>query len=591
VVTLPEHVEDTALSRMFAGPKRSPDVAWFSLPGGRILFHAGEETDRLYFLLAGRLGVVRRVEGQEPQFLGIIRPGEPAGEMAMIAGTPHTATVVALRDSELMALPRKAFLAAVERDPMVMAELAQLMIQRARHTAGSTAGTPAVFGFIAACPGAKVRELVEALQAGIAKLGYAVTAAGSEVQSAPTEWFSALEERHDIVLYAAEFDEPNWKAIVGRQVDRLFRVGLGDRAPPAAQETFAAPPLLEQRLVDLILVQPPDCSRPKGSEAWLEAGPAARLFHVRPSHEDDVARLARVIVGQSVGLVLSGGGARAYAHIGAIRALREANIPIDLIGGTSMGGIIAAGLALGWDDSEIDWRIRKAFVESSPLDDVALPIIAMTRGGKVRDRLAEHFGDVEIPDLWIPFFCNSTDLTTGSYRLHRRGLLRDALRASIALPGILPPVCEGDHVLVDGAVIKNFPTDIMRTLHLGPTVGVDVAEARGLIAEDVQEPVSPWRWVASGDWRKGPPIVSILMRSATISTAHEQAAAREYADLVVVPDIGPVEIRDWKAYEPAVDAGHQAMASALAKLERPLMELRRRPTLEERRASTINVAR
>ena len=570
---------------MFTGPKRSPDVAWFSLPGGRILFHAGEESDRLYFLLAGRLGVVRRIEGQEPQFLGIIRPGEPAGEMAMVAGTAHTATVVALRDSELMALPRKAFLAAVQRDPNVMSELAHLMILRARHIGGTSVGEPAVFGFIGSSQGVRVRELVDALEGEIRRLGYAVAAAGVEVQSAPTEWFSRLEERHDIVLYAAEFEETNWKSIVGRQVDRLFRVGRGDAPPPRVAESFAAPPLLEQRLVDLILVQPADLAMPQGSDAWMEAGPCARLFHLRMGRADDLARLARVIVGQSVGLVLSGGGARAYAHIGVIRALREANIPIDLIGGTSMGAIIGAGVALGWDDAELDRRIRKAFVESSPLDDIAFPIIAMTRGGKVRQRMAEHFGDVEIPDLWLPFFCNSSDLTTGTYRLHRRGLLREALRASIALPGILPPVQEGDHVLVDGAVIKNFPTDLMRTMHLGPTVGVDVAVARGLQAEDVQEPVSAWRWIASGDWRKGPPIVSILIRSATISTAHEQAAAREYADLIIVPDIGPVEIRDWKAYEPAVDAGYQAAVSALSKLERPLTELRRRPTLAEGRAA------
>jgi NTE family protein len=590
VVSLPEHVEDTALSRMFAGPKHAPDVAWFSLPGGRVLFHAGEEADRLYFLLAGRLGVVRRAEGQEPQFLGIIRPGEPAGEMAMIARTPHTATVVALRDSELMALPRKAFLAAVERDPMVMAELAQLMILRTRHMGGASAGEPAVYGFVAACQGLKVRELVETLEAEIARLGYSVAAAGSEVQSAPTEWFSRLEERHDIVLYAAEYDEANWKSIVGRQVDRLFRVGKGDASPPRTPESYAAPPLLEQRLVDLILIQPPGRAQPEGSDAWLEAGPAARLFHLRLGHAEDLARLARLIVGRSVGLVLSGGGARAYAHIGVIRALREAGVPIDLIGGTSMGGIIAAGVALGWDDAEIDWRIRKAFVETNPLDDIALPIIAMTRGGKVRERLAEHFGDVEIPDLWLPYFCNSTDLTTGGYRLHRRGLLREALRASIALPGILPPVSEGDHVLVDGAVIKNFATDIMRSMHLGPTVGVDVAVARGLQAEDVQQPASAWRWVTSGEWRKGPPIVSILMRSATISTAHEQANAREYADLVIVPDIGPVEIRDWKAYDPAVDAGYQATVLALEKLGTPLTELRRRPTLAERRPSALTAA-
>ena len=582
---LPDHVQDTALARLFLGPRRSSDVAWFSLPGGRVLFHAGEEADKLYFLLAGRMGVVRRDEGQERQFLGVIRPGEPAGEMAMVACTAHTATVVALRDSELLALPRDAFFHAAQRDPSVMAELAQLMIHRARRAGATAGGEPAVFGFTGLSPGVQVRTLVEALDVEITRLGYAVASAGAEVQNAPTEWFSTLEERHDIVLYAAEYDEINWKTIVGRQVDRLFCVGLGDDDPPDGPMTHAAPPLMEQQLVDLILVQPSDRAAPLGSDAWMQATSASRLFHIRAGLRSDVQRLARMLVGQSVGLVLSGGGARAYAHIGVIRALHEAGVPIDFLGGTSMGAIIAAGVAMGWDDAEMDRRIRKAFVDSGPLGDIAFPMIAMTRGERVRERMQEHFADIEIPDLWLPFFCVSSDLTDGVYHLHRRGLLREALRASIALPGILPPVCQGDHVLVDGAVTKNFPADIMRSMHLGPIVGVDVAEAVGLDPDDLRLPQSFWRWMLSGDWRKGPPIVSVLMRAATISTAHEMAAAREYTDLLILPDIGPVEIRDWKAYGPAVDAGYRATREALAKLDKPVVELRRRPTLTERKAA------
>ncbi len=244
---------------------------------------------------------------------------------------------------------------------------------------------------------------------------------------------------------------------------------------------------------------------------------------------------------------------------------------------------------MGWSDEELDWRIRKAFVETSPLGDATFPMVAMTRGAKVRDRLVEHFGEVEIPDLWLPFFCVSSDLTAGEYHLHRRGKLARALQASVALPGILPPVTDGEHVLVDGAITKNFPTDIMRSMHLGPILGIDVAEARGLTAEDVKPPASLWRWLASGDWRRGPPIVSILMRTATVSTGHEQAAARDYVDVFIAPDIGPIEIRDWKAYEPAVAAGYQAAIEALAKLDKPINLLRRRLTLAERKEASRTI--
>ncbi len=586
---MPANLEDTPLARMFLGSKRSPEAAWFSLPGGRVLFHTGEDADRLYFLVAGRLGVVQKPEGQEPHFIGVIRPGEPAGEMAMIAGTPHTATVMALRDSELMALPRAAFMSAIQKDASVMAELAHLMILRARHAGGGGVSEPAVFGFTALSPHVRARELVDALALEIAGLGYSVTSAGAEVQSAPTEWFSNLEESHDIVLYAAEDDEPAWKAIVGRQVDRLFGLGRGQDKPPRSVELYASPPLIEQQLIDLILMQAPDCPLPKGSAAWLDAAPANRLIHLKEDSKRDLARLARMLVGQSVGLVLSGGGARAYAHIGVIRALHDANVPIDLIGGASMGAIIAGGVAMGWSDEELDWRIRKAFVDSNPLDDVAIPMVAMTKGGKVRERLHEHFGDVEIPDLWLPYICVSSDLTAGSYYLHRRGKLCEALQASVALPGILPPVTKDGHVLVDGAVIKNFPTDIMRSMHLGAVLGVDVAEARGLTAEDVKPPASIGRWFASGDWRRGPPIVSILMRTATVSTSQEQATARNYVDVFMAPELGPVEIRDWKAYDQAVEAGYRSAVEALAKLGKPVTELRRRLTLVEKREASRSI--
>ena len=246
-----------------------------------------------------------------------------------------------------------------------------------------------------------------------------------------------------------------------------------------------------------------------------------------------------------------------------------------------MGGVIAAGVAMGWNTEEMDERIRAAFVDSSPLDDIAFPILAMTLGEKVHVRLQEHFGEVQITDLWLPFFCVSSNLTTGAYHVHRRGLLRDALRATISLPGILPPATLDNNVLVDGAVLKNFPADIMRALQLGPIVGVDVTRGRSITADDVARPASVWRWIFSGQWRKGPPIVSLLMRAATVSSGRDLIASREATDLLVLPEVAGVEIRDWTAYEPAVSGGYQTMKEALAKLSKPVIDLRRRPGLHQ----------
>lgn len=579
---LPNLPSDSALAQLFFNEQLEGDATWFSLPGGGVLFEPGEAADNLYFLRAGRLGAFRKEEGQEAEFLGVIRPGEPAGEMSLLSGTPHTARVVALRDSEVFALPRDLFLEAAEEDPAVMLELAQLIVRRGRRQTHRASGTePSVYGFVTVGEPVAVRPLVDRIARHMMRQGYSVTVVGSEAAMAPTEWYSEVERTHDFVLYAAEGQDLGWRAVVARQVDRLFRIGKAAAQPPANIILQPAQPLQAHQLVDLILLHPRDGPAPRTSESWVKAAQPARLFHMRRDDEADAARLARVLTGQSVGLVLSGGGARAYAHVGAIRVLRERGVPIDFIGGASMGAIVAAGLGMGWSDEEADRRIREAFVASSPLDDIAFPLVAMTRGEKVRARLYEHFGDTSISDLWLPFFAVSSNLTTGAYQIHRSGRLVDALRASIALPGIMPPATHGDDVLVDGAVLNNFPADVMSAMHLGPVVGVDVTRGRSITARDVARPASVLRWIASGAWRQGPPIVSLLMRAATVPTGRDLRAARESVDLLVTPDMTGVEIRNWQAYDPAVTAGYVAMGQALDGLETPVTELRRRKALGE----------
>ena len=565
---------DSALTRLFEREWEAGNARWFSLPGGSPLFEAGERSNQIFLLHAGKLGAFRKEEGLDRQFVGVIRPGEPAGEMAMVGGTPHTARVVALRDSEVLAMDAEEFFAAADDDPHVMLEIARLVLNRARHASTrQSTGDPAVFGFVATEKTGKIRPLIGRIARFMAEMGHAVTVVGSEAAGAPTEWFSNVEADHEFVLYVAEAGERAWGELVGRQVDRLFRVGRGDRPPPAmngrTSETMEA-----YKLVDLMLIQPAHLDQPRGSAAWLDATGAARLFHVKTDSDPCAARMARLLTGRSVGLVLSGGGARAYAHIGALRALKAAGVPIDFVGGASMGAIIAASLAMGWDQEELERRIREAFVQTSPLDDIAFPLIALTHGRKVNQRLEDHFGEVEIPDLWLPFYCISSNLTQGTYELHQRGVLRHALRASIALPGVMPPSTLAGEVLVDGAVMKNFPADIMRSIQRGPVVGVDVTRGRSISTQDIAMP-SLLTWILSGEWRKGPPIVALLMRAATLSTNREVLAARDATDVLVLPDVDHIDIRDWKAFDVGAEAGRLATETVLAGLERPVVDLRR----------------
>ncbi|MEQ7156764.1 patatin-like phospholipase family protein [Brevundimonas aurifodinae] len=563
---------EAALAKVFED--KNTRASWFALTGGEVLFQAGEEADSLYLVRSGRLGVFRQETDQPPQFLGVVKPGEPVGEMALIAGTPHSASVVALRDSEILALPREDFFEAVATRPDVMIELSRLMLQRARERAPGVT-EPTVFGFVSV-RARPIRAFVERIAAAIEAMGFTCQVIDHSALSSVSEWFSRMEDTHDFVLYVAELDEPSWANLCARQVDRLFVVGDALTAPPRVIPAISAHGL--QQFTDLILLRDPRMRRPANTGVWLDAVDPGRWFHAVEGDAADAARIARIVTGTAIGLVLSGGGARAYAHIGAVKALHEAGVCFDFLGGSSMGAVIAAGPALGWTDEELDARIRRAFVKSDPLSDLAFPMIAMTRARKVARLLEEAYGDVDIADMPLPFFACSSNLTTGRIEVHRRGLLRRAMRASISIPGVMPPVVMDGQVLVDGAVIKNFPTDVMRQFCAGPIIGVDMSQARGVDPEALENPPSWWRWIASGAWKKGPPIVSILMRAATITTDADVEDSRAETDLLILPMPEGSDIRDWKVYDPVVEAGRVAATQALEGLTVPISQLcRRRP--------------
>ncbi len=566
------HSFEAALARVFehAGASRA---SWFTLTSGEPLFTAGAPSDTLYLLRSGRLGVYGEGVGGVPELRGVIRPGEPAGEMALVAETPHTATVVALRDSEVLALPRDAFFEAARHDPDLLVELARLMIRRARDRSEG-GGHPTVFGFVSA-RSRPIRAFVERVAAAVVELGFTVQVVDQAALSSAADWFARLEDAHDFVLYVAEREETAWTGLCLRQVDHLFVVGDGLSTPPG-DLVLASPTGLRRPSHDLILSRPRGMARPANTRVWLDALGPGRWFQAQEGEAADAARIARVLTGASIGLVLSGGGARAYAHVGAVQVLRAAGVTFDFIGGASMGAVVGAGVALGWDDAEMELRIREAFVEGSPLSDIAFPMIAMTRGRKVQHLLQAAYGDQTVEDMLLPFYCVSSNLTRGEIEVHRRGPLKQAIRASISLPGVLPPVVSRGEVLVDGAVIDNFPTKTMRRMHAGPVIGVDLSRIRGVDARTLERPPSWWRWLASGEWKKGTPLVAVLMRSATITTDAELKVAREETDLLIQPNPEGVDIRDWKAYAPAVESGRVAAREALRDLPAPLTHLRQR---------------
>ena len=212
-----------------------------------------------------------------------------------------------------------------------------------------------------------------------------------------------------------------------RQADRIFLLARANQPLPLAPLDLPAFKERASALPELLLLHPDGASAVLPEHFSVRSGLFPTHHHLRAGHQADVARVARFIAGRAVGLVLAGGGARGFAHIGIIKALKEAGVPFDQLGGTSMGAIIAAGLAREWSLEEMRDRMRAVFVDDNPLSDWTLPLIALVKGRKVSKRLREHFDEVCIEELPLPFFAVSSDLTTGRIHIHREGKLWRAL--------------------------------------------------------------------------------------------------------------------------------------------------------------------
>ncbi|HEV7439472.1 MAG TPA: patatin-like phospholipase family protein, partial [Methylobacterium sp.] len=221
-------------------------------------------------------------------------------------------------------------------------------------------------------------------------------------------------------------------------------------------------------------------------------------------------------------------------------------------------------VAMGWSLGEIQDHILEAFVSSSPLNDYTLPVLSLTRGIKVDTRLRHHFGKVRIEDLWLPFLCVSANLTTGAAMIHTRGDLVGALRASIAIPGLLPPVIAEDGVLVDGGTMNNLPADLLADLERGRVLAVDVGS--DLAFERM--PMRSWRGRMIrrllGAPEATPGIAQLLLRAATVSSDAQAAMARERAAVVLRPPLAGIDLRDWAAYASVAEIGYRHASQRIA---------------------------
>jgi NTE family protein len=552
---------DSSLSAFGAGLQRK------FLPGGQILFRENEIADSLYIVLSGCLGVVVRGSNGHDILVARVAAGETVGEMGLLGGGVRSATVEALRDTELLKLDKGSYEDLLLRDPKSIHALISLLARRLRETTRSNNGTTLPIRTVAVVPlGLDVdhRRVANDLHRKFSSDGQRALLLDCMSAEQSTSWFHAAETGNDITFYCAEPADQQWTNLCLRQADRVLFVA-------SATSVFATPPWLAgqiqtlRRSADLVLLHDGPRSGVQSLVHWRAHLPVDLICHVRRGNPNDIARLARLLRGNATTLVLSAGGARGFAHLGVIRALREAHMPIDLIGGCSMGSIVGATVGLEWDDLEIKERLRHSFVNTNPVNDYTLPFLSLIKGRKVAYLLEQNFGSLRIEDLWRPFFCVSTNLTTGTLAVHRDGPLVDALRASISIPGLLPPVMIGRDAHVDGGVMNWLPVDVSGAKR-GTIIAVDVASDPALVSFEECNRFQTWRFLRRR--RKLPPIVAVLLRAATVSGDSLTRMAHARADILFKPPLEDVDILDWQACDRAIDAGYRHAVEKLEYLEK-----------------------
>ncbi len=569
-------------------------VEWVYLDSSEALFHQGDPGDSCYIVIHGRLQAVARDEKGKERVVGEVARGECVGEMSIFTGEARTVSIFAVRDSELVKFSKAAFEKIIRRHPQVMMKITRILIDRLSKAmrSPSAASTVVNIAVVPVSEGVLLADFTSRLVKTLSVFGSTLHLSSrflDEIMGVPgtaqiqddvpysirlETWLDEQESKHSFVVYEADGSFSPWTMRCLKQADQILLVAQASATPePGETGKLLLGPDSEITAVrrTLILLHPDGSSQPSGTANWLVAWPVEIHHHIRRDTHSDFERLARFLTGNAVGLVLGGGGARGFAHIGVVRALVEEGIPIDIIGGTSMGATIATGYAMGLDFETSMHAARRSFLETNPFNDYTLPFISLIKSRKLDYIARRQYGDLNIEDLWINYFCVSSNLTTAETVVHRRGRLWKAVRASGSIPGIVLPVLEKGSLLVDGGVLNNLPGDIMRQLSGGPVVAVDVSTEKELPLEYEKIP-SPWEVL----WRKISPfkesfnipnILDIMTRTSMLASVNRMHLVRNETDFYLQPPLDRFKLMDFSALDEITEIGYRYTKEKIGELK------------------------
>lgn len=522
------------------------------VPAGELIVREGDPGDSLFVITTGRAEVI--VGGVVVRELG---PGAVVGELALLTGRPRSASVRARRDCQVIEVPTEVWESVLRSDPEAVHVLVTGLAEQLADARPATAPAdpaPTVLGIVRApgtgheVVGPLVERLGQSLLADLSALGRPRRLEPSEAAR-----LEDAERENDWVVLCADGSDPGWTELVLRQSDRLVVVADAAGPPVSLPRAFAHRP-------ELVLVGRRPDSRAFGS--WTDTLDPWRISVVREDRWDrDLRPLLDRLTGRSVGVVLSGGGARALTHVGVLLELEEAGIVIDRVAGASLGAIVGSIYAAGASAAECAERAYSAFVRGRPLGDYSLSGTALTRGVRHRRLIEDHLGSLLIEELPRGFACVSVDLESRGLIVHRSGPAALAVVASSRLPMVFPPVVDGDRLLIDGGALDNLPVHLLTERDEGPVIAVNV----------LPEPEDPLEGAASGPVI--PSFRETVIRIVGIN-ADEEGRAIAAGAYVLTPRTMGVGVLEFHQFDHMVASGR---AAARELLEATGGDLRRRP--------------
>jgi len=539
---------------------RSSEV---SVAAGEWLFRQGDEADALFVIRAGRLEVV----GENGSVMRVLGRGAALGELGLLTSMPRSASVRAARDSDLIVIDRDHFDKLLAEQPKVSMAMTRALGAQLRESVGSlpqSRAVPVTIALVALDREAPVPDLAERLSIALARHGKVERLDGTETEIAkrdvdPVAAYAPLLDRAEslndqVVLVAGSpFERDPWTRFCLKQADRILAVGSGGEPPPEA----ASRP--ELRGCDLVAWNVTQGSGALG--AWAAALDPGETHAVgSETLDEDVERMARRLAGRSLGLVLSGGGARAFSHIGVLEELEAAGVTIDRVAGVSMGAFIGGMFAMGMGWEEIDARCYEEWIRRRPLADYTIPRHSLIRGDRARAMLDRTFGTASIEELRRSFFTGAAELRTGDLVISRWGPLWETVGFSFCLPVLAAPQVRGRQLLVDGSLVDNLPVASMAELGEGPIVAVD---AKASFERPAGDPGPTGNGDRGPREERTPSLGETLTRVLLIGSSNTSKAAERYANLTIKPRARGVGLLEFHQLDAAREAGRVAAREAL----------------------------